>query len=561
MPYTNSNIGALISHSVFEGLLSDVERVEIIKGPQGTLFGANSVGGVVRYVTRDPALDELRGKLSVDLSSTHGAGGPNQRYQASVSFPLIEDTLGVTVSAFYNDMEGFVDLVDVLGTPVDSEVNRNESKGYSLAVLWQISEAASLKFRGIHTEMEYSHSGRISFTGNSPTFGEYTTSVPPSPFERQYDNLSLMLEVDFDWATLNWSLGKVEFESDSVLDITAALPAIFFDLGFFGPGLVGQHPDTLDPDNAPHQIVNKAPAGFKKDVSEIRLTSADSEKFEWIIGAFYTKEESGDTQSIESVPAIPNTNYGLFDLPQTYEEKSLFANATYYITPDFDVSAGMRYSDTDLSVDILLAGGLVAGTVDPNFSITSNRAESEDVETFMFGARWRVSEETALYFRAASGFRPGFVNPPLAGSGLLVSSDTMWSYEVGAKGSWLDGVVGYDFALWSMKWKDFQAQQRIGGIPTTGNADSDISGEGVEGTLFLNPVDDLTVRLSLAYTNSALDDDDPAVGGLAGDSTRFVPEWTSSLLINTASHSLIWMPASVVVFVIGMNLKPPGVNQ
>ena len=540
MPYTNSNIGAVSSRSMFEGLLIDVERVEIVKGPQGTLYGANSVGGVIRYVTRDPALDELRGKVSVDFSDTHGAGDLNQRYAANISFPVIKETLGVTVSAFYSDRAGFIDQVDATGSPVDSEVNDSKSEGYSLAALWSITETASLGFSAIHTETEYSHLGRIPMTGSSPTFGKYETTEAPSPFSQKYDSLSLMLEIGFDWATLNWSLGTVESGTDAVSDITSLLPPIIFDLGFLGPGMVGQHPDTLDPANAPHAITNTSVSAFEKDVSEIRLTSRDSEKFEWIVGFFYTKEESDDEQIFDSVPSIENTNYGLFALPQTYEEKSLFANATYYITPDFDVSAGIRYTDTKLDVITLLSGGLLLGTVDPDLSVSGSVQAEEDVTTYMAGARWRLSEETALYFRASTGFRPGFINPPLAGSGLFVGSDSIVSYELGAKGNWLDGAVGYDFAIWSMTWEDFQAQINVGGIPTTGNANSDISGEGAEGTLFFNPLDDLTIRLALSYTNSELDEDDfafaPAtnfnisgIGGAAGDSTRFVPDWVGSL--------------------------------
>ena len=542
IPYTNSNIGFSISNNVFEGLLSDVERVEIVKGPQGTLFGANSVGGVIRYVTRDPALEEMRGKVSVDLSDTAGAGDLNQRYQGSISIPLVENKLGVTLSAFSTETAGYIDQVDPLGNPLDSEVNDSESTGYSLAALWQITDNASLKFRGIHTETEYDHPGGVSSSGNSPTYGDFVTAQTGIPFEREYDNLSVMLEIGFDWATLNWSYGTVEFESASDIDLTANIPAFAFDLGFFGPGLVGKHPDTLDPANAPHSMANQTLAAYEKDISEVRLTSADSEKFEWILGAFWTEETSADEQNIVSMPAVPNVDYGFFGLPQTYEETSFFANATYYITPDFDVSAGLRITDTDLKAGINLSGGLIVGTVDPTFVIADTLYESEDVETFMVGARWRASDDTAFYFRAANGFRPGFINPPLLGSGLFVKSDTMMSYELGAKGTLAGGLI-YDVSLWSMTWEDFQATILNGGIPTTDNANSDISGEGFEGTLSFDASDNLSVRLSLAYTKSELDDDDfmllpgtqqniSGIGGRAGEATPFIPELTASLSAN-----------------------------
>jgi len=521
-PYANGGL------FLFDGVLGDLERIEVVKGPQGTLFGANSVGGVIRYVTRDPSTDEFRGSASADISNTN-SGGWNQQYRANLSFPLIKDTLGITLSGFYSDQSGYVDRLpspNPLLAPADKEVNDSENKGANLAVLWNITDTVSLKFTALHYETEYDQLPSVDFDHPanpgqtlSPTFGDYITALQPGPTSVEYDNIGLSLDADLDWATLTWTAASVKFEGGSALDLTAAF-------GGFIDFILGDPFPT-------NTVTNTAIGGYDKVLTEVRLTSTDSEKFEWLAGFFYTDEDTFNSQVVTTAPGV--FNLGTFDYPGNYTETSVFGNATWYITPDFDLTAGARFSKNELELDGRFSG-LVAGL--PGDEIRHVvKTVKEDVTTFMFGARWRLSEQTALYARVASGYRPPFANLPIFNpftgedvSQPIVDSDTMVSYELGIKGTAADGNLVYDFALWAIDWEDFQASVLFNGIPTQANSASPISAEGVEGTVTFYPVDAWRLEANFAYTNSELDDDEPGLGGLAGEPTRFVPEWTASLM-------------------------------
>jgi len=521
-PYANGGL------FLFDGVLGDLERIEVVKGPQGTLFGANSVGGVIRYVTRDPSTDEFRGSASADISNTN-SGGWNQQYRANLSFPLIKDTLGITLSGFYSDQSGYVDRLpspNPLLAPADKEVNDSENKGANLAVLWNITDTVSLKFTALHYETEYDQLPSVDFDHPanpgqtlSPTFGDYITALQPGPTSVEYDNIGLSLDADLDWATLTWTAASVKFEGGSALDLTAAF-------GGFIDFILGDPFPT-------NTVTNTAIGGYDKVLTEVRLTSTDSEKFEWLAGFFYTDEDTFNSQVVTTAPGV--FNLGTFDFPGNYTETSVFGNATWYITPDFDLTAGARFSKNELELDGRFSG-LVAGL--PGDEIRHVvKTVKEDVTTFMFGARWRLSEQTALYARVASGYRPPFANLPIFNpftgedvSQPIVDSDTMVSYELGIKGTAADGNLVYDFALWAIDWEDFQASVLFNGIPTQANSASPISAEGVEGTVTFYPVDAWRLEANFAYTNSELDDDEPGLGGLAGEPTRFVPEWTASLM-------------------------------
>jgi len=526
VPFTSGTPYAGGGIFLFDGVLGDLERIEVVKGPQGTLFGANSVGGVIRYVTRDPAMDEVRGNASVDFSNTRN-GGWNQQYRGNISFPVVEEKLGVTLSAFYSDQSGYVDRLaspHPLLAPAGKDVNDSENKGVNLAALWNVTETVSLKLTALHYETEFDQISAVNFDHPanpgqtfSPTIGENITALQPGPGRMEYDNVGLALNADLDWATLTWTAATVKFDSDVLLDLTLTF---------------GELADSLLGDPFPtNRVTNTTSGGFDKILSELRLTSADSEKFEWLAGLFYTEEDTFNSQVVASSPGV--LNLGTLDFPGSYTETSVFGNLTWYLTPDFDLTAGARFSKNELKLDGRFSGLLLTGSPD---LVSIVKTVEEDVETFMFGARWRLSEQTAFYGRVASGYRPPFANLPILDldgndvSPPIVDSDTMVSYELGVKGNGGDGRWIYDFALWAVDWEDFQAQVIFNGIPTQANSTSPISAEGVEGTVTFYPVDALRIETNFAYTDSKLDDDEPGLGGLAGEPTRFVPEWTASLM-------------------------------
>ncbi len=518
IPITSSIAGSLGNLFTFDNLLGDIERIEIIKGPQGTLYGANSVGGVIRYVTGDPATGELTGRVGGDFS-TVAHGDFSHEYSGFASIPLVEDKVGVSVSAFYSDRAGYVDR-----TNGDEDINDSESYGLRGSVRFNLSEQASLDLSALYTENEYDDSGAIELVAlgpmqGEPMSGDYTTTRGSSPSAVDYQVYSAAFNADLDWATLTVSGGRSEFSSVSSIDLGSAI-------GFI---------NLIFPGTAPHtSATNTASNGFEKWVSEVRLTSPLSDKFEWLVGLYYTDEESHNSQEIGVVPD-PGAVVGVFNFPATYEEVSVFANLTYYLTPDFDLSFGMRHASADLAFDTLQDGALAGGRTE----FVDDDKDSR--ETWSAGLRYRPNDDAAFYFRAASGYRPPYLTLPVdltalfgpgAKADALVDADSMWSYELGAKGSLMEGVLSYDLALWMIDWKDFQADRVVVFFPTTDNAVANIDAQGVEASLTLRPADGFVIRSSLTYTDSEVDGDDPTLGLTDGESVRYIPEWTASILGN-----------------------------
>jgi outer membrane receptor protein involved in Fe transport len=265
-------------------------------------------------------------------------------------------------------------------------------------------------------------------------------------------------------------------------------------------------------------------------VQELRLTSEPSDKVEWIVGGYYSNEDSSNKQTITGQP-VDFTILDI-DLPSEVRESAVFGDFTYYITPDFDLTVGARVAYVETGVEL---------TDGPEIITTSLPLVTDDatVDTYLFSARYRPSEDVSLYARIASGYRPSSANLPIldqSGDPVvdpIIETDTLWSYEAGAKGKLYNGAIAYDLAAWYLKWKDLQAPVFIQGISTGGNANSNVTAFGVEGTVLLTPTPDWTVNANFAYANSELDDDETAAfGALAGENMTNIPEWSWSLNTN-----------------------------
>jgi len=360
----------------------------------------------------------------------------------------------------------------------------------------------------------------LNFPDGSPLYGDYLTDDPALPQTLEYDNYAVTLNVDFGWANFTSVTAHVEYVNDVFQDATP-------DLGGLVDLFTGSVPGT-------NSVPVPLKATSEKLVQEFRLTSPASEQLEWILGAFYTDEDTTNDQSAIAQP----TGFNLFDVafPSVYEELALFGNLTWYVTPEFDLTFGARYSDNSLTLDARFAGLLATG--DPNGEVLFGEKIDDTVGTYLFGARWRPSEQLSLYVRAASGYRPASVNLPIfdpfTGENLvepLVDADELWSYEVGAKGGSADGSLSYDMALWYIQWDEFQASVVINGIGTGGNAQASVEASGFEGSFTWRPTDPVSVQMAVSYTDSGLDADDPSLSAEKGERSRLLPDWTASMRV------------------------------
>jgi iron complex outermembrane receptor protein len=512
IPYGSVTAFAEGANFALDSLLGNVERIEVIKGPQGTLFGAASMGGSLRYITKEPSLTELGGRFATDLSDT-AQGGFNQLYKAGVDVPIVNEKLAIGVSGFYQDVEGFIDQAN---RPEDN-VNDAELRGGQATLLLKPTDAFKIKLNYLDQKFEFSGANDVPFvlaTGE-PRFGRYeqNTAAGGQPTEIEYELTSATIEYEWSGATATLASSYQEFAQSAILDLTA----------FFGPLVDGQVGAPVGTNTVPLDLQ----ISTDRWAHEFRLTSANNEHLEWLVGLYYTKEESSNFQKAIAQPS--GFNLVTQGFPADYKEKAAFGNVTYYFTPKFDTTFGLRVSSNDMGV--LFSGtGLLAGPALPKQTV------SDDVQTYLFNARYRPNDDLSLYVRIADGYRPASANLPLRdpNTGQILSvpfvrSDSLWSYEVGAKGNFADGLFRYDVAVYRIKWEDLQVFRSFMGVNVGGNADSDVTANGVEATLTMQPSSAFNITGALAYARSELDDNDPSVGGLAGEQLPGIPEWTFSL--------------------------------
>ena len=499
----------------FDGLLGDVERVEFLRGPQGTLYGATSVGGAVKYVMRKPTLDEMRGSASVNFSNTKD-GGFNHIYSARMSVPLVEDKLGVTLSGFFEENGGFVDRIDVATQNViDEDANQSESYGFSGDMLFQLSDKLSFRGKGIYQSSDFEGNARVDNDGHRPRFGRNLSTEAHSFNVVDFTTFGGTFEYDLEWATLASVSSIVKSSFNNERDLVSAL-------GDFVDGVL-----DVQPLGTTTAIPVTSAGSSKKFVQEVRLTSAQNAKLEWILGLYYTNEDTTGHQAATGIrTGLPNFNLADVGFPVEYSEYAAFGNLTYYFTPKLDVTAGVRLSRNETSLNVT-ASGPFAGP--PGLSDVD-----ETVDTWLFTGRYRPNDDMSLYTRIASGYRPAtaglpFVNPVTGQAAeAIVEADSLWSYEVGVKGSFFDGMFDYDAALWYINWQNFQTQNSVGGVSFFLNAEGGIRAKGGEIVVSWKPVDGFSVISTVAHSDSTLSQDEAALAALQGARVPGISKWTAT---------------------------------
>jgi outer membrane receptor protein involved in Fe transport len=516
VPIGSGNNNASGGTLALDVMQMDIERVEIIKGPQGTLYGASAMGGLVRYITRDASMEETNGQVDADWGYL-AHGDFSQKYRARVSTPIAEEKVGFSISGFYEDVGGFIDRIPEAASGAASDVNGYDSYGMMAKLNSNFTDRFSGTLLAMYTDTEWHGANIVALNGGPPFVpanGPYETDTSYSDDENTFTLYALTLDYQFDSASLVSSTSYQERRSSAITDLVAD----------FGPLL--ELFAGVPVENAP--FTGAIPTD--RFVQELRLTSEKSDALEWTVGAIYSDEESGNQQKLEGLPS----GFVLLDvnIPSALEELAGFGSLTWYLTPDFDLTAGARVARVETSVAVDDGPNILVADTPPTTS-------SDTIDTWSFGARYRPSEQMSLYGRIASGYRPETANLPLLDASgnnvapVVVASDTVWSYEAGAKGSNSDGTVAYDVAAWYLNWEDLQARVFVNGVMTGGNANSDVTAYGFEGSLTFVPVDDLTVVASLAYTDSTLDDDETsAFGAVAGENLPGIPEWAGAVRAN-----------------------------
>ncbi|MDC8831899.1 TonB-dependent receptor [Alteromonas gilva] len=472
---------------------SDLQQIEVLRGPQGTLYGASSMGGLLKYVTRDPDLEYTEGRVELGgASAAHGSEGYSIRMSGST--PLT-DNFAIRASAFKREDPSFVTNTR------DGAENTTTAEGARVAALWQITDNVSFRGSALFQNNAQGQSSTIDSSYDlTPVDGQYshTRMVGADVFEGETRFYTARLNAELGWATFDAITGYSEHRSTAKQDVGYTTIG---DLAPIFAGMLG-----LPFENPGAQIDNRY--DVDKLSQELRLSSPE-QALMWQVGLFYTKEEVDSLQNFYL--GDNQTGDVFFDVPllislgdNEYEESAIFANTTYAITDKLDVTVGGRYAENEISGNGE-AGGMLAS---PS---TTSESTTDNVFTYLLSTRYKFNEEMMAYARISSGYRAGGTNSDLlTNAPQSYSSDELVSYEIGFKGALLDGDLRTDAALFYIDWTDLQLTQldlEFGSTYST-NAGAAVS-QGLEFSIDYDINANWVFSTNYAFTDATLTEDIP----------------------------------------------------
>ncbi len=523
----------------------DLARIEVLRGPQGTLYGASSVAGVMKYVPNRPSPERFEARL-LGSAETVDNGDPAYSLTGMLNAPVSE-TFAVRGTGVYRFDSGFIDSIGnhpipsltnpgvnvVDGTRIVNGLNSVDRFGGRIAALYKPSDKFSVTLAAQLQDIQSEGDSNVDADPNSlePLNSAPVQSRYQSQFnDTKYRVYSGTLDWDFGAASVESITSYGTFEADFRTDFALATALTG------GPPLASLV--TLlfgDAETRPLSAILPQTTSTDKFTQELRLVSRKSESFDWLLGAYYTDEDSAIKQKILAVEAGTDTiatgvpALADISLDSTYEELAGFANATWHATPRLDVSFGGRASHNKQVASQLTDGPLIGG-----LTRFDDVESSESPFTWSFAPRFELQPNSSIYGRIATGFRPGGPNvlPPGAPAEVprTYDSDRLRSYELGLKaGGGPADKFAFDLSGYYLDWEDIQLFLVVNNFGINGNGGTAVS-KGFELAASVFPTSGLALSLNGTYTDAKLTQDtDPVVGGEDGDPLPYVPEWSLGL--------------------------------
>lgn len=479
--------------------LYDIERVEFLRGPQGTLFGSGSLSGALRILTKSPDLAEYDASGLLDVGHTSDGGGLRQRYNAMVNIPLVTDTLGLRVVGFHRDEEGYIDNV---GMGVENSNVLKDSGGRAI-LLWEPMDRLSIRLLG-----SYEDSNPRDASMTNPLLGErkrYSTIRDLYTSQMQIYN-----------ATLNYRFDSADLTSSSTYSTAD---------GRFDVDLAGTFARAI-----PFYLRD----GYetKTFVQEARLVS-NAGLFDWVVGGFYLHRDTDIVGKQQSSPEFLAAR-GITGLPadatfnsfgsdtRTYELAG-FGEITYHLSDQFSLTGGLRYGKyggtlhTDAGYNSAYFAYALGGVRAPlpliPVAASRTRYPSAEKTSWKASLSYEASRDLTTYVTVSTGYRTpvynarrgsvSIVNPNdlviPAGAG----SDDLKNYEVGLKGRWLEGRLTANLAAYYIDWQNIQVQANrpsdsVQFATNVGRAAS----QGLEAEITVTPIAGLTLGLNGSWNEA-----------------------------------------------------------
>lgn len=544
----------------------DIDHIEVLRGPQGTLFGASAEGGAIRVISHAPSLTESSGMMRAEGSQTEG-GGLNTEFGAAAGGPIIQDVLGFRASAWTQHDGGFVDqnpallgqppantiprgqipgdtLPSIVGGQTGTNINNAQTYSARVALLWKPTDAISVEPSIYYQRRDQNSADLFDPTIGNPSKGHFISSrILDQPIYDTFYTPSLKLVFDVGWAqvtSLSSNLRRVDSQG---YDYTLVLPPAF-----------GWKLPTSAADAEP-VIVGTNQSNFTQ---EFRLQSPNSsEHFHWTLGLYYSSLHQHDYETAAG-PTYPqltlaNTGMtmqqffgeGLVHGDLTYisdqfivdKQKAVFGNADYDIGQHFSVFGGVRYEKQENTYRTVSDGALAGGpsdiTAGSKGNVTSPKA----------GLNWKIDDLTLVYVSAAKGYRPGGAGIPVhlntqactdqlnqLGGGANYQADTLWSYELGLKTQLFDRRLSVEGSVYHINWSNIISAVHVPLCATHISKNlGDAKSDGFDLSLKALVTPSLTAGLSVGYTNAHYSSDSEIFGetlARSGQAISDVAPWS-----------------------------------
>lgn len=561
------------STPVFSDLkITDVARVEVLRGPQGTLYGAGSVGGTVRFIFNKPDPTAFSGDVQTKVSQTEDSDELNYSVDGIVNIPLSRNA-ALRVSAGYEDIAGVIDAKNLmvydsdgnpeLADPSDyfgsagvfkskKDVDDADIRYARVSGLWDLSDSVSALLTYQHQENKAS-----DFTGVSPyESGRVSTRYRTSPSDNTTDVYALELTADVGFATLTSSTSYSKNVLNSESDYTNF--ALEYQDYYAGFPRISDY-TTID-------------YTTKRFVQELRLADQDGGDWDWVTGAYYSQDKQtaairtwipgwseftntpGDPIAVAALgEGATYAQYyqsfypdGTFDSDETWlldkkvknPQTALYGELTRHLTPRWQVTGGARvfWVQNDRGAVQTFPAAGAAG------DFTANTKSSSHDQIFKVNSSYEITSKDQVYFTWSQGYRQGGTNAlPATGwyaadpSLMSYKSDFANNYEVGAKGRGWGNRLSYSAAAYYIAWRDIQVQipAPVSGIPTLVNGGDAVS-KGLELQASALLSDRWQATLGYSYTDAELTDDFYLGEGFVGYDGNHLP----GVPVNSANGSL-----------------------
>ena len=498
--------------------LFDLERVEVLRGPQGTLFGAGSMAGTIRLVSKSPDASKFEGKAEVS-GATIAHGSETYGFKGAVNIPVIDDRLAVRATGYYTDKGGYIDNV-LTG---EQDINDGTIKGMRLSTRALISDRLIADFTVLLHD--YSDNGRPEDIDSAPYLSRNYPSFDGFDDEIQVYNMTL--QYDLGWGEI--------VSSSSYFDrnvVNRRSLDLLFEL-------------ALPPGITPHELVDTSDLDFF--AQEVRLASTTDSPLQWTVGAYVDKKDTFYLNTFpvpgaDAVLGVPSSAfgapddhlfYGFDDL--TVESWALFGEA-YYKLDRLTFAAGLRHFDWQQDIEFYQSGFFAGGAIDD----PRPQGKTDGINPKL-NVSYNISDDMLIYTQIARGYRYGGVNGAIpeavcgdevdevereGGDVRFFEPDKLWNFEIGQKGTIAGDRLSFNASYFRIKWEEMQTNRAFFcGFGFRENV-GEVTSKGIELELTAQVTEDLILGFAGSWIDSELAEDVPNLNAVKGDQAPFVAEFS-----------------------------------